>query len=126
MPEAIEGTVYKTEYGNLGLGQAPGRADWVVDPEHISRKIYPGPFKFSGFSQQSEEVDAKSRPIAYTSVGSPNSDNVRPYYIARFSELYLIAAEAAVKGASGAKSARDLVNVLRARAGKWNYSVGCV
>lgn len=123
VPKAIEGTVYKTEYGNLGLGQAPDRADWVVDPEHISRKIYPGPFKISGFSQQSEEVDAKSRPISYTSVGSPNSDNVRPYYIAKFSELYLIAAEAAVKGASGAKSARDLVNVLRARAGKWNYSV---
>jgi len=48
---------------------------------------------------------------------------VRPYYIAKFSELYLIAAEAAVKGATGSKSARDLVNVLRERAGKWNYSV---
>jgi hypothetical protein len=37
--------------------------------------------------------------------------------------LYLIAAEAAVMGATGAKSAKDLVNVLRARAGRWSWSV---
>ncbi|MBO7594120.1 MAG: RagB/SusD family nutrient uptake outer membrane protein [Salinivirgaceae bacterium] len=120
VPKAIEGTVYKTENGALGLGEAPDRADWVVDPEHISRKIYPGPFKISGFSQESDDLNY-TRPIA--SLGVPNADNVRPFYVAKFSELYLIAAEAAVKGASGEKSARDLVNVLRARAGKWNYSV---
>lgn len=120
VPKAIEGTVYNKDNGALGLGEAPGRADWVVDPEHISRKIYPGPYKFSGFSQESDDVNG-TRPIS--SIGVPNADNVRPYYIAKFSELYLIAAEAAVKGATGEKSAKDLVNVLRARAGKWNYSV---
>ena len=108
--------------GALGLGEAPGRADWVVDPEHISRKIYPGPYKLSGFSQESDDVSGEA-PRQYTKLGVPNANNVRPYYIAKFSELYLIAAEAAVKGATGAKSAKDLLNVLRERAGKWNYSV---
>ena len=120
VPKAIEGTVYDKANGALGLGAAPGRADWVVDPEHISRKIFPGPFKLSGFSQESDDVK-HTRPIG--SLGVPNANNVRPYYVAKFSEFYLVAAEAAVKGASGEKSARDLVNVLRARAGKWNYSV---
>ncbi|MBR2194773.1 MAG: RagB/SusD family nutrient uptake outer membrane protein [Salinivirgaceae bacterium] len=120
VPKAIDGTVYDKANGALGLGEAPGRADWVVDPEHISRKIFPGPYKMSGFSQESNDVDMK-RP--FTSLGVPNANNVRPYYVAKFSELYLIAAEAAVKGATGSMSARDLVNVLRARAGKWSYSV---
>ena len=109
-------------YGVLNLGVAPNRADFVVDPEHVSRKIYPGPYKLSGFSQESDDVSGEA-PRQYTSLGVPNANNVRPYYIAKFSELYLVAAEAAVKGATGSKSARDLVNVLRERAGKWNYSV---
>jgi hypothetical protein len=60
----------------------------------------------------------------YTGLGEPNAPLTRPFKIAKFSELYLIAAEAAVKGATPAagKSARDLVNVLRARAGKWKFS----
>jgi hypothetical protein len=128
VPKAIEGTKYAkdkdeaktTAHGKLGLGVAPGRADFVMDPEHISRKVFPGPYKMSGFSQESDDVKG-TRP--YSSLGVPNADNVRPYYVAKFSELYLIAAEAAVKGASGSQSARDLLNVLRARAGKWNYSV---
>jgi hypothetical protein len=43
--------------------------------------------------------------------------------IAYFSELYFIAAEAAVMGATTqpGQSARDLINVIRARAGKWSY-----
>ncbi|MEI9957327.1 MAG: RagB/SusD family nutrient uptake outer membrane protein [Ferruginibacter sp.] len=47
-----------------------------------------------------------------------------PYKIAKFSELYFIAAEAAVKGATtvAGKTAYDLINVIRARAGKWKFS----
>ncbi len=119
VPKAIEGTVYDKSNGKLGLGVAPGRADYIVDPEHISRKIYPGPFKMSGFSQESDDV-SHTRPIS--TLGAPNANNVRPYYVAKFSELYLVAAEAAVKLGKNTE-ARDLVNVLRARAGKWNYSV---
>ena len=59
-----------------------------------------------------------------TGLGSPNGSTCRPFDIAKFSELYLIAAEAAVKGATpkAGQSARELVNVLRARAGKWSFS----
>jgi len=56
-------------------------------------------------------------------LGSPNGSSTRPFPIAKFSELYFVAAEAAVKGASvqGGKTARDLINVIRARAGKWTF-----
>ncbi|HRO70353.1 MAG TPA: RagB/SusD family nutrient uptake outer membrane protein [Chitinophagaceae bacterium] len=59
-----------------------------------------------------------------TGLGQPNATSTRPFKIAKFSELYLIAAEAAVKGAAtvAGKSAVDLVNVIRARAGKWRFS----
>ena len=48
----------------------------------------------------------------------------RPFPILKFSELYFAAAEAAVKGAATQPgySARDLINVIRARAGKWSFS----
>src|SRR5690606_8796139 len=55
-------------------------------------------------------------------LGSPNAGSTRPFNIAKFSELYFIAAEAAVKGAAtSGQSARDLINVIRARAGKWRW-----
>ncbi len=55
--------------------------------------------------------------------GQPNGGITRPYKIARFAELYFVAAEAAVKGATttSGKSARDLINVIRARAGNWIF-----
>lgn len=58
-----------------------------------------------------------------TGLGQPNAASTRPFNIAKFSELYLVAAEAAVMGANtkAGKSARELVNVLRARAGKWRF-----
>jgi hypothetical protein len=59
-------------------------------------------------------------------LGQPNASSTRPYYIAKFSELYFIAAEAAVKGATtlAGQSAVDLINVIRARAGKWRWNNG--
>ncbi len=47
----------------------------------------------------------------------------RPFNIAKFSEFYFIAAEAAVKGATttAGKSAVELINVIRARAGMWKF-----
>ena len=100
--------------GGLVLGVMPDEASYVVDPRHFSRLRYPGPFKIS---------DHRTKYNTATSLGDPNGSSVRPFYIAKFSELYLLAAEAAVKGATGEMSARELVNVLRERAGKWNYSV---
>jgi hypothetical protein len=55
-------------------------------------------------------------------LGYPNAGLTRPFPVAKFSEFYFIAAEAAVKGASGTMSARDLINVIRARAGKWRFN----
>lgn len=50
----------------------------------------------------------------------PNNDvaitSVRPFIVYRFAETYLIAAEAALKGASGPMSAVQLINVVRTRA----------
>ncbi|MDR3219926.1 MAG: RagB/SusD family nutrient uptake outer membrane protein [Dysgonamonadaceae bacterium] len=96
---------------NVGGGLLPGRADYVISPRGINRQYYPGLWKIGTY-----------RTDNGTGLGSPNGSTCRPFDIAKFSELYLVAAEAAVKGATGNLSARDLVNVLRARAGKWRFS----
>jgi starch-binding outer membrane protein, SusD/RagB family len=96
-----------TEVGNL-----PGRADYVVPMDKISRTVYPGLWKLGSYRKSTDYNDDK--------VGSS-----RPYNILKFSELYFIAAEAAVKGAApvAGKSANDLINVIRGRAGKWKFDV---
>ncbi len=98
---------------NLGAGTLPGRADWVLGLDAVGRYVYPALWKLGPY-----------RTDNGTGAGQPNAGSTRPYNIAKFSELYLIAAEAAVEGATtqAGKSARDLVNVLRARAGRWTYS----
>ncbi len=45
-----------------------------------------------------------------------NDYSDRPYILFRFSELYLIAAEAALKGGATPQDAADMINVLRTRA----------
>lgn len=104
---------YAKSNGNVGAGVLPGRSDFVINPGDISRVIYPGLWKLGPY-----------RTDNGTGLGQPNAGSTRPYPVAKFSELYLIAAEAAVKGAttSAGKSARELVNVLRARAGKWRFN----
>lgn len=98
---------------NVGAGQLPGRADFVISPRGISRIVYPGLWKLGVY-----------RTDNGGGLGEPNTPSTRPFKIAKFSELYFIAAEAAVKGATpvAGKSARDLINVIRARAGKWRFS----
>ena len=98
---------------NLGAGTLPGRADWVLGLDVVGRYVYPGLWKLGPY-----------RTDNGSGAGQPNAGSTRPYNIAKFSELYLVAAEAAVEGAAtqAGKSARDLVNVLRARAGRWTYS----
>ena len=103
-------SVYKS---NVGAGVLPGRADFVIGPSGISRFAYPILWKINPY-----------RTDNLASLGQPNAASTRPFVIAKFSELYLIAAEAAVKGATttAGNSARDLINVLRARAGKWRWN----
>lgn len=98
---------------NVGGGTLPNRADYVLGPSAISRRAYPGLWKLGPY-----------RTDNGSGAGQPNAGSTRPYNIAKFSEIYLIAAEAAVQGATTkvGKSARELVNVLRARAGKWTFS----
>ena len=98
---------------NLGAGTLPGRPDWVLGLDAVGRYVYPGLWKLGPY-----------RTDNVSGAGQPNAGSTRPYNIAKFSELYLVAAEAAVEGAAtqAGKSVRDLVNVLRARAGRWTYS----
>ena len=105
--------VYNKSTGNVGAGILPARADYVINPSGISRIIYPGLWKLGPY-----------RTDNAGGLGQPNAGSTRPFPIAKFSELYLIAAEAAVKGATTkpGESARELVNVLRARAGKWRFN----
>jgi hypothetical protein len=97
----------------IGGGQLPGRADFVIAPSGISRIVFPGLWKMGTY-----------RTDNGTGLGQPNATLTRPFKIAKFSELYFVAAEAAVKGATtvAGKTARDLINVIRARAGKWKFS----
>lgn len=107
------GVVYATATGGIGAGLLPGRSDFVISPDRISRVVYPGLWKLGPY-----------RTDNGTGLGQPNAGSTRPYNIAKFSELYFIAAEAAVMGATTVtgKSARELINVIRARAGKWRWN----
>lgn len=97
---------------NCGAGQLPGRSDFVISPEGISRIVYPGLWKLGEYRTDNNG-----------GLGQPNAASTRPFNIAYFSEFYFIAAEAAVKGANtqAGRTARDLINVIRARAGMWRW-----
>jgi hypothetical protein len=95
----------------VGAGTLAGRADWVIAPNGINRIVYPGLWKIGTY-----------RTDDPNGLGYPNASLTRPFNVAKFSEFYFIAAEAAVKGASGAMTAKDLINVIRARAGKWKFN----
>jgi len=103
---------YSTNISNVGAGTLPGRADFVVNPTAISRLKYPTLWKLGPY-----------RTDNGTGLGQPNAGSTRPFNIAKFSEFYFIAAEAAVKGAStqSGMGARDLINIIRGRAGKWRW-----
>jgi len=112
--EPTTAITYPTGAGasNIGAGVLPGRADYVVSPLGISRIVYPGLWKLGPY-----------RTDNGAGLGQPNAASTRPFNIAKFSELYFVAAEAAVKGAApvSGQSARELINVIRARAGKWRF-----
>ncbi|HEX2935032.1 MAG TPA: RagB/SusD family nutrient uptake outer membrane protein, partial [Bacteroidales bacterium] len=87
----------------------------------ISRVVYPN----CGYKIGTYRTDNG------TGLGQPNGSITRPFPVAKFSELFFVAAEAAVMGATTQAitgtyandgSARGLLNVIRARAGKWRFS----
>jgi hypothetical protein len=112
--EPTTGITYPTGAGasNIGAGTQSGRADYVISPRGISRIVYPGLWKLGPY-----------RTDNGTGLGQPNAGSTRPFNIAKFSELYFTAAEAVVKGATpkAGQGARELINVIRARAGKWRF-----
>ncbi|MDR3188673.1 MAG: RagB/SusD family nutrient uptake outer membrane protein [Prevotellaceae bacterium] len=99
-----------TYKSGMGLGNLAGRADWVMPLDKISRTVFPGLWKLGAYRRTQDYNDDK--------VASS-----RPFNILKFSEFYLLAAEAAVKGATpqSGRSARELINVIRERAGKWKF-----
>ena len=112
VPESEDSKInYTGADGKLGFGEMPGRPDFVVAVNHISRKKFPINWKIGIY-----RTDNNGGLGSKVNGGSP-----RPWNIAKFSELYLIAAEAAVKLNKNG-DARNLVNVLRARAGKQTFS----
>lgn len=111
--------VYATATGGIGAGLLPGRADYVINPSGISRIVFPGLWKLGPY-----------RTDNGTGVGYTSAASTRPYNIAKFSELFFVAAEAAVKGATTTAvtgtyandgTAKGLINIIRARAGKWRF-----
>ncbi|MDO5443863.1 MAG: RagB/SusD family nutrient uptake outer membrane protein [Bacteroidia bacterium] len=108
---------YSYNSSNGLFGVSPNYDYYLITPSRVSRNNYPGMWKMGPY--RTDGADSGN------GVGNPNAASTRPFVILKFSELYLTAAEAAVKGAStkAGFSARECINVLRARAGKWNYKV---
>ena len=112
VPESEDANInYTGADGKLGFGEMAGRPDFVVAVNHISRKKYPINWKIGIY-----RTDNNGGLGSMVNGGSP-----RPWNVAKFSEFYLIAAEAAVKLGKNSE-AKELVNVLRARAGKQTFS----
>lgn len=106
-----ENVKYTDDDAAVGAGILPNRADYVINPTDITRQLYPVIWKIGPY-----------RTDNGTGFGAGvNSGSTRPYVIAKFSEFYFIAAEANVMGATGEKSAYELINIIRARAGKWRW-----
>ncbi len=96
--------------GTYEYGTLPDKAYAIYTPSMINRNQYPTLWKFGPYREDDTTPDGTYK----------NTPSTRPFPIAKLSETYLIAAEASVKGASGSYSARDLVNVIRRRAGMPN------
>ena len=113
VPESEDSKInYSGADGKLGFGEMAGHPDFVVAVNHISRKKYPINWKLGIY-----RTDNNGGLGSKVNGGSP-----RPWNVAKFSEFYLIGAEAAVKLGDQA-NAKKLVNVLRERAGKQTYCV---
>lgn len=113
--EETEGVKYPDGLGvnNIGAGELAGESAFVINPSGVNRIAYPQIWKIGCYRTDNNG-----------GMGSPNAGSTRPFPIAKFSEFYFIAAEAAVKGATtdDGETAKDLINVIRARAGKWSFS----
>jgi len=105
---------YINDLNGHSLGVKDGVNHYVMDLNAINRLMYPALWKQGAYRTDTD---------APQGIGFQNANSTRPYIIYKFSDLYFIAAEAAVKGATTkpGKTAYELINVIRARAGKWEY-----
>ena len=96
----------------FGGGEMAGEAAFVIEPNHIGRHNFPGPWKTSIYRTDKSD----------NAPGNPNSGNFRPLVIARMAEFYFVGAEAAIK-LGDKETAYKMILPIRERAGKANYSV---
>ena len=83
----------------------------IFEPEHLNqpdKSPYYAPFTASYYPSVRKFDDSTRVDM--------NDYSDRPYILFRFSELYLIAAEAAFKGGATLQDAANMINVLRTRA----------
>lgn len=125
LPSEPAGTIdysNSTYKSSIGAGVLPGISSYVISPSGINRIVYPGLWKLGPYRTDNNG-----------GLGNPNAGSTRPFPVAKFSELFFIAAEAAVKGATTTAitgtyandgTAVGLINIIRARAGKWRWSNG--
>jgi hypothetical protein len=100
---------------NYAYQTIPGMKAAVWDLDHYTNLHYPTLWKLGPY-----------RPELATIRVDESAASLRPFCIAKFSEFYLIAAEAAIKGATGAQSATQLLNHLRTRAAGYKNRTGVI
>jgi starch-binding outer membrane protein, SusD/RagB family len=98
-------------------------AIWVAD--HVVTPAQRTTFKGIIFEPDDSAASANKYTASYypsvrkfddSTRGDQNDYSDRPYILFRFSDVYLIAAEAAIKGGGTLQNAADMINVLRTRA----------
>ena len=78
----------------------------IFEPDHLTGRTNP---YTASYYPSVRKFDDSTR-------GEQNDYSDRPYILFRFSDVYLIAAEAALKGGATLQDAADMINVLRSRA----------
>lgn len=80
----------------------------IFEPEHLAGATVP---YTASLYPNVRKYDDSTR-------GDMNDYSDRPFILYRFSDVYLIAAEAAIKGGATLQDAADMINVLRTRAAR--------
>ncbi len=95
-------------------------AVWMPDVAIAGAPMAVGTRPFKGIivnpSMQSNTVFPYMKKWADPSRANPNDPSTRPVVILRFSDVYMVAAEAAFKGGGTPQQAADMINIIRQRA----------
>jgi starch-binding outer membrane protein, SusD/RagB family len=85
----------------------------IFEPEHLAQ-----PDKSPYYAPYTPSYYPNVRKFDDSTRADLNDYSDRPFILYRFAELYLIAAEAAIKGGATAADAATMINVLRTRAAR--------